>query len=158
MRRFYERHFLGVELGASVVVTGAIVAGSLFGRVHLLCYIAGNRAAIYTSLTAVFGTLLGFVVTGVSVILALTDSPRFKLLRTSPYYKTLFDIYVNAAKFLALATIAAFAGVVLDREASPLPVISYLTLWLVIISSLRLFRCIWVLERLVTVATAIPED
>jgi hypothetical protein len=151
--QFYDKNFLAAELLISIVAAAIIFWLAISHRFDVLWYMSGNRSAIYTSLTAVLGTLLGFVITGVSVILAFSESEKLQLLKKSPYYGDIFKIFTSAAKFLALGAVTAFAGLILDRDSAPQPPIGYVMIWLLIISMLRLYRCIWVVESLAKIVT-----
>src|SRR5947209_6697978 len=110
LRRTYDRHFLLAELIISALIAGSVATAAVSGRFSLLPYIHGNRVAIYTTTTATLGTLLGFVITGVSVILALAESEKLKLLKRTSHYRTLFDVYISTARLLAIGTIISFLG------------------------------------------------
>ena len=87
----------------------------------------GNRSAIYSALAPVFGALLGFVLTAVSLVLGFSAMEQLAIVRGSPHYETLYKIYLQATWLLALATHVALAGLILDRDAGPVNAILYAT-------------------------------
>lgn len=145
--RIYSRHFLLAELVLSILLA--------FGaaRLHVLKYLPGNTDTIYVALSASFGALLGFAITGVSVMLAVSDSERLALLRTSPHYPLVFRIFTSAARYLGVGFLTAFLGLVLDRQTALGQAVAYLTLFSVIISVFRVYRCVWVLDSVITIVT-----
>ena len=42
------------------------------------------------------------------------------------------------------------AAVLFDRDKAPKVLITYVAAWLVILAALRLWRCIWILEQMIS--------
>lgn len=147
LRSFYNRHFLRFEFLISIAIT------LLVYRLNILRYAPNDRQAIYVTLASSLGALLGFVITGVSVVLALSGSGRIDLLQKSPYFRQVFDVFVSTARMLGFGFLVAFAGLVLDRSQAPNRWIAYPMVFFVCACALRLFRCIWVLENLISIVS-----
>ena len=147
----YKRHFLLAELIISIIFTIGIMVLVHFLWSHelLKSWIITNRNTIYPLIATIGGTLLGFVITGVSIILAFSESEKLRLLKRSKQYKTIFTIYFSTIKYLAITTIIAIIGLVVNDDFSV--VIFYLLLWSVTISALRIWRCLWVLQSIVEI-------
>ena len=154
----YKRHFLLAELIISIIFTIGIMVLVHFLWSHelLKSWIITNRNTIYPLIATIGGTLLGFVITGVSIILAFSESEKLRLLKRSKQYKTIFTIYFSTIKYLAITTIIAIIGLVVNDDFSV--VIFYLLLWSVTISALRIWRCLWVLQSIVEIIHKNNED
>jgi len=151
MEKFYKKHFLLAELLLSMIFTVLvlIIIQRLWSPETLEKWINTNKEDIYPLVATIGGTLLGFVITGVSIILAFSESEKLRLLKRSKQYKTIFTIYFSTIKYLAITTVVAIIGIVINDNLAIL--IFYLLLWLVVISSLRIWRCIWILESIVEI-------
>lgn len=149
--QFYKRHFLGWELIISLILTGVffVVVKYSVGICDLELYLSGIRGSLYGTLTALGGALLGFVITGLSVLLITGDNERMKALRTSDYYSQIFDIFFSTSKYLGVLVLVSLAGLILDRGANPIFFMNVLVVWSVLIVIFRIIRCIWVLEKIV---------
>jgi hypothetical protein len=143
----YNRYFLSAELAISLTLTLAAI------RLDLGRYVPTNSDTIYVALTASFVALLGFVITGISVILAFGDSERLALLRKSRHYPLVFKVFVSAAKFLGVGFISSFLGLIVDRKSETGMVIAYLTLFTVFVAIFRVYRCVWVLDNVIEIVT-----
>lgn len=128
---------------AVVAVAIGLIIGAHFGWATTLEFVLkDNRSAIYTALTSVFGALLGFTITAISVILALGSSPTGETLRKSKHYPRLWQTFLSAIWISGLATIISFIGLVFDRDSRPVPMIEVLALVIVLFASLRLYRVV----------------
>lgn len=151
MFAFWRKHFLPVELGASVLLTAALyfalqVYDSNTGFVSLL---KGSRVGLYAALTAVFGSLLGFAITAISIVIGFSQAPQLKVVRESEHYFALWRVFTSAIRALAFSTAIAIVALVADRDDSPRILLLYLCVFAFLLSSFRLARVIWVLERVV---------
>jgi len=83
MGKVYKRHFLLAELLLSVIFTVLvlIIIQWLCSPETLEKWIDVNKEDIYPLVATIGGTLLGFVITGVSIILAFSESEKLKLLK-----------------------------------------------------------------------------
>ena len=113
----------------------------------------GNRSAFYGTLASIAGSLLGFVITAVSILLAFDSAPSLKLLRDSNHYATLWSTYKSGIRAMALATVVSVAALVLDRDDSPSRVSLYLVVASTFFAIARLTRCLWILEKVIDIVT-----
>src|SRR5688500_3574838 len=67
---WWRRQFLWVELGVAVVLTAALVVWSekYGGKQFIETLLKTQRGTVYGVLASVFGSLLGFVITTVSIV------------------------------------------------------------------------------------------
>ena len=80
LREHYERHFLIYELVASIAIVGAatVFIEVAWGREELFEVLDGGRQALYVAIASIAGSLLGFTVATVSIILAFAETPRLR--------------------------------------------------------------------------------
>jgi hypothetical protein len=155
---WWRKNFLLVELGIALALMGVLAVWSSRwgGYPILLNLVKGNRGAIYGALASLFGSLLGFSITAMSIVLGFATADRLALLRSSSHYKDLWATFVSAIRVLGITTIAALVGLIFDREAVQRPYIFVTCIGLSSLCILRMARCLWVLERLVKILIA-PE-
>ena len=152
MRQYWRTHFLGCELVASLLFAVALIVVDRCTAGAIVTFVApDNRGTLYGALASIFGGLLGFVITAVSILLTFAPSESFTLLRSNPHYVTLWNTYKSAIRALALATTATLAGLVLDRERVPQVIAFYAVVWSSVYASARVARCVWILEKVIDV-------
>lgn len=150
----YKRHFLEAEFLISVGVALIVIfyIRSIWSNDDTISWIQANKKEIYPLIASISGTLLGFVITGVSIIIAFAESERLRLLKESNQYKTIYDIYFSTIRYLAITTLTPIIGMIVSNSEI---YILYFLIWSIIISSLRIWRCIWVLENIVEIVLKI---
>jgi hypothetical protein len=153
--QWWRANFLRVELGVALLLTTAFalwVARYDGGQV-VADVLHGNRGAIYGTLASIFGSLLGFAITAVAIILGFVPLERMAVVRETTHYDDLWQTFTSAIRALALATSATLLGLILDRDASPLPWLVYVCVFATTLSLLRLARCVWILEKVIRLVT-----
>ena len=158
MRRYVERHF---ELVALLVV--ALVWAGIFYSAHrldgdktALDILKGNRTAVYAALAGLFGTMFGFAITAISIILAFAQSPKLTILRASRHWRKLWSIFTRAIWILSGVAIAAVIGLIFDRDSTPKVAVTYAVTFMVLLGIARLILVGWAFEKLVLIMTQ-PE-
>ena len=81
--RFWNKNFLNCELALSILVGIFFVIWVVwFGGSAIVDNILnGNRSAVYGVLASIFGSLLGFVITALSIIIGYSANEKFEILR-----------------------------------------------------------------------------
>lgn len=155
---WWRSQFLWAEFGLS-----ALVGLAFFG--WAICYegvdtlhtvLNGNRGAIYGALASVFGSLLGFAITAVSIVIGFASHERLALIRQSPHYPTVWKVFFAAIRALGFATLVAMTGLILDRDNAPRYPLLYVMFFATTLATLRVARCAWVLENVIELV-APPE-
>lgn len=153
---YYKVHFLGLEMLGAVLLALIFYCWTEHG--NGLSYVGGfvkeNRGAIYGALVSLFGTMLGFSIATVSIVLGLVFSERLEVLRNSKHYPVLWKIFASTNWVLAISTAIALVGLVFDRDKSPVHILMHLNLMFLILSVFRVARCVWVLEKIITIITS----
>lgn len=114
---------------------------------ELSIIISTNKSGIYTIIATTSGTLLGFIITSISIIVIFIGSDKLKILIDAGFYDKLFGVYFDTIKFLAITTLIATIGMFYFNDI----IYFYVVLFFVIISIFLFCACIWVLESLIKI-------
>lgn len=156
----WKQHFLRVEALVAVIVALAfIIWVERFGGYLLIeKTLIKSRNDIYSVSAQIFASLLGFTITAESIILGYSTNERLTIVRESQHWPQLWGVFKKGIRALALATVTALMGLVLDGNQNPIRVLFYLYSFAAILAGFRLARCIWVLENVVRLVTARPQS
>jgi hypothetical protein len=160
----WETHFLFCDLILVVFVTLVFVSCvELFGLKEVINDVLnGNRSNIYAALVSIFGSLFGFVMTTMSIITTWTGRDKMEELRRKSLYPQLWLTFHSTIIFIALATLVSIIALIFDRDGSPKSWIWHFLLFLVLISCMRIYRCVWILEQLIEMIAGpldpLPEE
>jgi len=148
---WWREHFLWAEYGLAVFLSGLFWFWSacLDSNISVWPILEGNRGAIYGALASVFGSLLGFAITAVSIVIGFSGHERLAVVRQSRHYKTIWKVFFSSIRTLGFATVIALVGLVIDRDRTPHQSVVYLCTFASLLAVLRIARCAWVLENIV---------
>lgn len=151
--RWWRRHFLGVEL-AFVVIVWCAAAAYVFrfgGSAALDAMLDQNRASVYASLATAATTLLGLLVASLSVTAGYVASPRLTIVRQSKQFPQVGRIFTQSIGALGLLALASFVSLVFDTEDRGSVVFAIGVLFFFLVAAARVWRSIWIVQRMVTV-------
>jgi hypothetical protein len=155
LKKYWEANFLTAEFVLSVLLTATfyiwseyIDKGVFIGR-----FFTNNRESLYTALVALFGSLLGFSITAVSIILGYANSERLEIVRKSNHYMDLWNTFKSAIIILALSTVSTLIGLIFDKDTNPIDIILYVNIFASILSFFRIARCIWILNYIIAIVS-----
>jgi hypothetical protein len=155
----YRKRFLLSDLLVSVAVTATAI---LLSQVPVwpvsLDPTSEARRALYTTVAAITGSLLGFIIAAITIALALPQTPGTKLLRKSRYYKDVYATFLSTLRYLGFTTIVAVVPLIVAMEGTAEAIHGILFVWLVTLSVFRVARSVWVLSQLVAVVTSTPGE
>jgi len=148
---WWRRYFIWAEFGLAVAITAAFLIWMLewHGSDVVAALLKGRRVAIYGVLASVFGALLGFIITTVSVVIVAAQSQRLDALRESKHYRDLWRIFFATIRGLALATAVSFLSMLFDQENAPSDVWVAACFYVIVLATLRLARSVVVLQFVV---------
>jgi hypothetical protein len=151
MKGYYRKHFLGCELFISFVFLGIVMFISYFwlDNNYIVNNLNGIRDTFYGATASITGALLGFVITGLSVLLTMNTNNAIEHLKKSRHFPLIFKIFLSTSKYLALSLFVSLLSLLFDKDTSPVPLMTFITLWSIIIVVFRLTRCFWVLEKII---------
>jgi hypothetical protein len=153
IKRFWDAHFLGFELVLSLLggILFTIWVIWLGGSGVVDSILHDNRSAVYGALAQIFGSLLGFVIAALSIIIGYSTNEKFEFLRKSKHYPTLWKVLIRTIRALSLATLMMVAGLILDRDSAPQHLILCACVFATLLSLFRLRSCLWVLENVILI-------
>ena len=131
------KHFLKYEESWILLIVFIIIffVGNYNGFNELVIkQLCGLRSTLYATLAQIMGALLGIVIAGLAILLTMEKSSAMQILKKSPYYEELFNIFILSCKRLALGTLLCVVALVFDRDLDPQLWLSYGVLWCVILS------------------------
>jgi hypothetical protein len=95
------------------------------GSILLATVPAGTRESFFVSLSATAGALLGFAITGLTILLSLGGGPRMDWLKANPIFRLeARRLFITAIAGLGLATVVFLLLVVVATSETSFP-----TLW-----------------------------
>lgn len=155
LRSIWEANFLNIEFALASGCSLFFVAWSEYinNGVFLAQIFSDNRQVLYGALTALFGSMLGFIITATSIVLGYANNERLAIVRQSQHYADLWNVFKSAIRVLAFSTIISLIGLVLDKDFKPINIILYTNIFAATLAFLRIARCIWVLENIIAIVT-----
>lgn len=112
-----------------------------------------NQAALYTALSTIWGALLGFAIASTAIVLSFGDSPRLRPVTEHSSYAQLGSVLRAVNPVLALATLAALAALLLDREGAENVLARDVAVVTSLLAIVTLGRTIWILDNIVRIVT-----
>jgi hypothetical protein len=152
---WWKVNFLFAEFWLSVVVAVAFTLWATVGggSAHIDTLLKGSKGTVYATLASIFGSLLGFTITAVSIVLSFSANEKLGLVRNSAHYPTIWRTFIASIRALGVATLASLVGLVLDRDNSPIHLVLYVAVWATTWAVLRLARTVWVFENVISIVT-----
>jgi hypothetical protein len=152
-RKFWEANFLIMELLLAVICSMSFAVWSEFinNGEFINRILLDGREVLYGALVALFGSMLGFSITAVSIVIGYANSDKLEIVRKSKQYKDLWKVFESAMKVLALATLLALIGLIVDKNVKPVNLVFYVNMFFSILSFFRIARSIWVLENIIAI-------
>ncbi len=156
MKKWNDRNFLSNEFWLITIIAAItwvllIFVFNLYDKI--ITFLSNNFiTTFYATIAAVFGALLGFSITSISILLPLTQGARFKKLRASSHYKTVFKIQYSTILFLGLTTLTSIIGILTNSDVQTFNVSLFaLSTWLCLLSLNRIIRAVWILRWIVKI-------
>lgn len=143
--------------GGLLVAIAVYLAADRYATTEVAAFLKDRRQDLYAALVGVHITMLGFALATLTVVLGYAQSPRFEVLRDSPWFAALFDVFTTALRFLALAFAAALGGMLFDRDSAPLDALTALAAGSTAAALASLGHLLLVLEKVVRVVTMNPS-
>lgn len=103
----------------------------------------------YTTVAQILGALTGIIITGLSVLLTMEKSIKLRFVALSEHYKKIFYMFIACIERLALSTLLCTIALVLNEFESIRLYTIYIVIWCILISSVGMKRCIWLLKNII---------
>jgi len=155
VKSFWKAHFLPCELGLTVALTLAFALWleRFAGLDRIDQIVQGQRAVIYGTIATIDGALLGFIIATIAIILGFAPGDSFTVLRQSDHYQDLWGTFRSTIRILALATLAALVGLLVDRDSSPNSAAMIVCFGFSLLVIARVSRSVWILGKVVQLVT-----
>lgn len=156
MRKFVERHFELVDMTFCLITFVAAVswANTSKGSASIIALMDGSRAAFYSALVGLFGTLFGFGAASLAIALTFAHSDRLQIVRESRHWRSLWAVFLRAIKTFAVAALWCVCGLIFDSDKHPSAWFLCVTLGLSMFAALKLYRVIWLFDTVVILVTS----
>ena len=151
---FWRRNFLFMEAATVVLLTAVFALWYCLweGSAVVNELLKDNKGNVYRTGATISASLLGFSMIATSIIFGLSSHERLELLRGSPHFSALWSTLIQTILSLAGLTVMTVVSLLLDKDSAP---VSWSVSWLFVpffffvgLSSVRLLRTIWLLDRL----------
>ena len=110
-----------------------------------------RRGGIYSVLVGLEGTVLGFIIAALTIVIGYSTSPRFEILRDSRHWSAIFQAYTRGAKGIAVALLFALVGLIFDSDKAPNAPLTVANTAALLVAGVLISRVIYVTERVVKV-------
>ena len=100
----------------------------------------------YTTFLSVSASLVGFLITTLSILLVFPNGGRMSILKKHKSYKQLFNIFILAISFQIILFIISLIGnlyCVLNHT------FKILFLWILLLSIMLLILCLWIIKKMI---------
>lgn len=144
----YEKQFLTYDLIISIIILGIVLVLIYINNNFILNFI-NNISNAYDLILSMSVTMLGFIITGVSILVVFLERESLALFHKSKNYSLIYQIYFSAIKYLALLTI--FTLLAYGLKPFGQTILNYIIILCCVISIFRIYRCVWVLKKIIDV-------
>jgi hypothetical protein len=160
LRAWWGRNFLHAELAVCVSTALLVIwLGNYFwGYPRYWGPLIGIRATFYGTLASIFGSLLGFTITGGAAAFGSIESERFTLIRESSAFPKFWKVFYAAGRATAFATLSSLVALLLDRDTHPISWPLYLAIFSSLLGFARVARSAWLLYFVVKIASRLNRD
>lgn len=112
-----------------------------------------DSSAVYGALVGLQGSLLGFVLAALTIVLGYSQAPSMAILRDSGQLLNLFRVYLAGIRSHALATAIAIVALVISSGYATSTFLAWLVALSSIITAFRLGRSLWATREVVVVVS-----
>lgn len=104
--------------------------------------------SFFGTIASLAGGLVGFTVTGVTIVSALSGEKRLRLLREDRPTKAIFAAFFSATRWLAGLALVSLAGMILRLPHHYYAVLAHVVFFMVFVCVARFTRLVWILHSL----------
>jgi hypothetical protein len=119
---------------------------------------SATRSGLYISLTATAAALLGFVLAGLAILIALPSGERMTQLQKNQEWSRIPGTFLRAAVALLIMLILATFGIAADLADAPSILLEALLAGVVVVTVERVIATLIALEAVIAVRTAEVQD
>lgn len=121
---------------------------------------ASQDTAIFASIATIAGTLLGFSITSISVLIVFLGGDEFDWLRNRPDYEQLFADFKRAVFLFGLTTVAAVIALLINDQGEAFRSMALLgfVLWLSLLSGITLVHAMRILSLAIKAHSMVSKN
>lgn len=112
---------------------------------------ADRRKDLYNAVLGLSGSLLGFVLATLAIVIGYAQSARFAVLRQTRWHQALYRTFLQCVRTLLATVIFSLVALFADEEKTPVPVLAAATTAAVAASLMRLARTMAVFHQVVNI-------
>ncbi len=150
IKELYEKYFLFFDFFISSIVffTLRYLIQKIF-NCKIETFLTNNDK-VYSDLFTSGLTLLGFLITGISIIIGFLMNDKLSKLRQTKHPKTIIKIYKSAIFWTFIFSLCSFIGM-FNTNAKVQEILLLAICFSIFITIIRIFRCIWILSKLIEI-------
>lgn len=165
MCKLYRKHFLLFDFGFSLVsLIIVLTLNNRNGYEILSDCLSGGRSTLYSTMATLSGSLVGFAIAAVSIVIVAVSDNRLWTVRESPHYPTLWRSYFIAIGVLGGGTVISIIALLADKDAANINGITpqsivffHIAFFFWVYSGFALKRCVSLLSLLIKVISTEPR-
>jgi hypothetical protein len=152
---FSRKRFQALQALAGVAFCAFVYwSEELGGKAAVRAALHDNHLNVYGTLAAIFGSLLGFVMTAVSITASFSSTRKMRFLGTTTVYPQIWKIFIRATKSLGAASLTCLGGLVTNRTGEHGLVFEYFALALATNAVLHIGHCLAALHKIIGLGAA----
>lgn len=138
---------------------GSVILGSLLVAVIYfldLSFIYSNILGSLGTVLTISITLAGFLTTSLTILFVFPENNRIRFIRLHQTYKYIFHAFIVSISLFVVLAILSFIFKILMPYVPAILVFSLIILF--IWATISLFRCLWLLKKMIDVYFDKPEE
>lgn len=150
----WNKHFFWVDILLSLGLVAFLYFTShkywdISGK--CIALIKSEQECVLTLIITIGATAIGFVLTGLTLLLTLCDAGKFGILVKNKHFHLVFETYLHAVYTLVCVVIFSSLWLFLKNSNGIDIWMFYLLVTSSILTLFRLFRCVWIMRILIDV-------
>lgn len=147
MKSIYKERFLWTDMLIVIVLDVVIVILVNIFKIDITNYLnEDNMVPLFSSLIGTWGSLLGFVIAALSILLTIKDNEYIKALRSTKHYTAICFIYLDTSIWLGIATLFSIVALIFVKNVIPIVLIGS---FLYPVCIFKIGRCLQFLKRII---------
>lgn len=106
-------------------------------------FLVDDPQSLYGAVAGIQGSLLGFVLAALAIILGYSSAPQLRILRESGQLSNLFQVYMAGIKSHAVGAGVALLALAVKPALHLTSILAWSVALILVLSSVRLLRTLW---------------
>ena len=145
------------KLNDTRLLSDFIISVGFFSIFYLYCYYSYGICDMLnryddnsSTLISILATILGFLITAVSILLTVKETKYIVALKNNGKYAQLLNSFIQTCYFITINTILLL---ILTLAGNELIILWSLSVFLTIFMFIRLFTCLIILKKVIDIST-----